>query len=107
MKIVLDFNVKFGREDIFKPTIRNESLHQDSNDNCVRTVKCATSTSLVFKRLGCSAPKLSYMHLDLPDSMTHNQIDLMLIKLDTIRVYSMYDVSEELTLILITISWFQ
>ena len=36
MKIVLDFNVKLGRENIFKPTIRNENLHQDSNDNCVR-----------------------------------------------------------------------
>jgi hypothetical protein len=59
MKIVLDFNVKFGREDIFKPTIRNESLHKDSNDNCVRTVTFATSTSLVFKRVGCSAPKIS------------------------------------------------
>ena len=37
-KIVLDFDVKLGREDIFKPTIRNESLHQDSNDNCDRIV---------------------------------------------------------------------
>jgi hypothetical protein len=33
-KILLgDFNAKVGRENIFKPTIRNESLHQDSNDN--------------------------------------------------------------------------
>jgi hypothetical protein len=34
MKILLeDYNAKFGREDIFTPTIGNESLHQDSNDN--------------------------------------------------------------------------
>jgi hypothetical protein len=34
MKILLgDFNAKVGREDIFKPTIGNESLHQISNDN--------------------------------------------------------------------------
>ena len=34
MKILLrDFNAKLGREDIFKPTIGNEILHQDSNDN--------------------------------------------------------------------------
>jgi hypothetical protein len=26
MKILLDFNAKVGREDIFKPTIGNESL---------------------------------------------------------------------------------
>jgi len=28
-----DFNSKLGREDIFKPTIGNDSLHQDSNAN--------------------------------------------------------------------------
>jgi len=34
MKIVLgDFHTKVGRENIFKPTIGNESLHQNSNDN--------------------------------------------------------------------------
>jgi hypothetical protein len=59
MKILTDFNVKLGREDIFKPTIGNESLHQNSTDNCVRIVKCATSKTLVVKRLGCSALKHS------------------------------------------------
>jgi hypothetical protein len=59
MKILLDFNVKFGRKDNFKPAIGNESLRQDSNDNCVRIVKCATSKSLVVKRARCSAPKRS------------------------------------------------
>jgi len=44
MKIVLgDFNAKVGRENIFKLTIWNESLHQDSNDNGVRMVNFATS----------------------------------------------------------------
>ena len=33
-----DFNAKVGRENIFNPTIRNESLHQGSNDNGVRVV---------------------------------------------------------------------
>ena len=34
IKILLgDFNAKVGREDIFKPTIGQESLHQDNNDN--------------------------------------------------------------------------
>jgi hypothetical protein len=36
MKILLDFNPKVGKEDIFKPTIGNESLHEISNDNGVR-----------------------------------------------------------------------
>jgi hypothetical protein len=33
--ILLDFNAKVGVEDIFKPTIWNESLHEISNDNRV------------------------------------------------------------------------
>jgi hypothetical protein len=36
-----DFILKVWRENIFKPTIGNESLHQDSNDNSVRIVKFA------------------------------------------------------------------
>jgi len=44
-----DFNEKLGRMDIFRPTIGNESLHQDSNDKGVRTVNFATSESLVVK----------------------------------------------------------
>jgi hypothetical protein len=37
MKSLLgDFNTKVGREDIFKTTIRNESLHEIGNDNGVR-----------------------------------------------------------------------
>jgi len=44
MKILLgDFKAKVGRENIFKPTILNESLHQASNDNGVRIVNIATS----------------------------------------------------------------
>jgi hypothetical protein len=38
-----DFNAKVGREDIFKPTNGNESLHEISNDNGVRVVNFATS----------------------------------------------------------------
>ena len=50
MKILLaDFNAKSGREDIFKLTIGNESLHQDSNDNRVRIANLATSQNLPVK----------------------------------------------------------
>ena len=41
--LLVDFNAKFGREDIFKPTNGNESLHRDSNDNSVRIVSLVTS----------------------------------------------------------------
>jgi exonuclease III len=50
MKILLgDFNAKIGREDIFKPTIGNESLHEISNDNGVGVVNFATSKNLTVK----------------------------------------------------------
>jgi hypothetical protein len=43
MKILLgDFNAKVGRENIFKQTIGNESLHEIINDNGVRVVIFAT-----------------------------------------------------------------
>jgi hypothetical protein len=42
-----DFNAKLGREDIFRPTVGNETLHQDSPDNDVRIVNFATSEDLV------------------------------------------------------------
>jgi hypothetical protein len=38
MKILLEhFNAKVGMEDIFKPTIGNESLHEITNDNGVKS----------------------------------------------------------------------
>jgi hypothetical protein len=39
MKILLrDFSATVGQEDIFKPTIGNESLHEISNGNGVRVL---------------------------------------------------------------------
>jgi hypothetical protein len=39
IKILLgDFNAKVGREDIFKPMIGNESLHETSGDNRFRVL---------------------------------------------------------------------
>jgi hypothetical protein len=44
MKILLgDFNAKLGRKHIFKPTIGNENIHQNSNDNGARIVNFAKS----------------------------------------------------------------
>ena len=43
MKIILgEFNAKVGRENTFKPTMGNESIHQDSNDDGVRIVNNTT-----------------------------------------------------------------
>jgi hypothetical protein len=38
-----DFNAKVGREDILKPTIENEGLHETNNDNCFTVVNFATT----------------------------------------------------------------
>jgi hypothetical protein len=44
-----DLNAKVGREDILKPIIGNESLHEASNDNGVRVVNFATLKNLIIK----------------------------------------------------------
>jgi hypothetical protein len=74
MKILIDFNAKVGREDIFKPVIGNESLHEASNDNGVRVVSFATSKNLIVK-------STTFPHRDIhkhtwtsSDGVTHNQI---------------------------------
>jgi hypothetical protein len=50
MKILLgDFIAKVGREDIFKLTIGNESLHEISNNNGVRVVNLVKSKNRIVK----------------------------------------------------------
>jgi hypothetical protein len=50
MKILLgDLNAKCQCQDIFKPTIGNESLHEIHNDNGVRLVNFARSKNLRVK----------------------------------------------------------
>jgi hypothetical protein len=75
MKILLGvFNAKVGREDIFKPIIGKESLHEASNNNGIRVVNFATSKNLIVK-------SSTFPHCDIhkhtwtsPDGVTHNQI---------------------------------
>ena len=44
-----DYNAKLARQNIFKLTIWNENLQQNSNDNRVRIVNFATSKYLFIK----------------------------------------------------------
>jgi hypothetical protein len=74
-----DFNDKVGREDIFKPIIGNESLHEASNDNGVRVLNFATSKNLIVK-------STTFPHRDIYkqiwtsfNGVTHNQIHHVLI----------------------------
>jgi len=70
---------KLGREIIFKPTIGQESLHQDSNDNGVRLVNFATSKILVVKSTMFPHRNIHKYTWASPDGKTHNQIDHVLI----------------------------
>jgi hypothetical protein len=103
IKIILgNFNAKVGRENIFKPTIGNESSHEISKDNGVRVVNFATSKNLVVR-------STMFPHLNIhkytwtsPEGNRHNQIYHVLIE-DVIQVYLMSDLSEGLTVTLTAI----
>jgi exonuclease III len=76
MKILLgDFNVKVGREDIFKPTIGNESLHEISKDNGVRLINFATCNILRVKSTKFPHRNIHKYIWTSPDGKTHNQVD--------------------------------
>ena len=68
-----------GRENIFKLTIGNEILHQDSNDYGVRIVNFATSKNVVVKSMIFPHRNLHKYTWTSPDGKTHNQIDRILI----------------------------
>jgi hypothetical protein len=80
IKILLgDFNAEVGRENIFKPTIGNESLHQKSKDNGVRIINFATSKNLVVKSTMFPLRNIHKYTWTSFDGQTHNQIDHVLI----------------------------
>ena len=81
MKSLLgDFNAKLGRKNIFKPTIGNMSLLQESNDKGVRIVNVATSKNLVVKSTMFPHRNIHKYTWTSLDGKTHNQIDDTLIE---------------------------
>jgi endonuclease/exonuclease/phosphatase family metal-dependent hydrolase len=75
-KILLgDFNAKVGREDIFKPTTENESLHEINNDNGLKVVHFATSKNLSVKNTMSPHRNIHQHTWTSPDGNTHIQID--------------------------------
>jgi hypothetical protein len=81
MKILLgDLNAKVDRENIFKPKIGNEGLHEISNDKRVRVVNFATSKNLVVKSTMFPHCKIHKYTWTSSEGNTHNQIDHVLIE---------------------------
>jgi hypothetical protein len=75
-KILLgDFSAQVGREDIFKPTIGNESLHEISNDNAIRIVNFATSKNMIIKNTIFLHRNIHRFTWTSPGEKTHSQID--------------------------------
>jgi hypothetical protein len=90
-KILLgDFSVGVGMEDIFKPTIWNESLYEISDDNGVRAVNFVTSRNLIVKSTMFSHRNIHKFTWTSPDGKVYNQIKYILI--DRRRHSSILDV---------------
>jgi hypothetical protein len=80
VKILLGvFNEKLGREDIFKPTMGNESLPEGSNDNGVTAEIFATFKNLVVKCIVFSHGNIHKQTWTSPDGKTHKHVDHVLI----------------------------
>jgi len=73
-----DFNAKLGTENIFKPTIGNDSLLQDNNDNGVRIVNYATSKNLIVEIMMFLHRNINKYTWTSTDGKTHNQIEHVL-----------------------------
>jgi hypothetical protein len=77
MKILLDFNAKVGREDIFKPTVGNRSLAFSNNG--AREVNFATLKDLTVKCTMFPHRNIHKVTWTSPYGRTDNQIDHILI----------------------------
>jgi hypothetical protein len=98
-----DFNAKVRREDIFKPTIGNENLHEISNDNGVRVVKFATSNNRNVSSTMFIYHNIHKFTWTSPDRKTHNQIDNILRDRRRQKLYLMSDRSGQQFVILTNI----
>jgi hypothetical protein len=74
-----DFSAKVGSENIFKPTIANENLHEISNDNGAKVLNFATSKNLVVKCTMFPRRKIHKYTWTSPEGNKHNHTDHVLL----------------------------
>jgi hypothetical protein len=77
--MLLDFNVRVGKEDIVKPIVGNESLHEIRRDNRVRSLNVATSKNVTVRSMmtqHCNIHKFTWTSSDVK---AHNEMDHILI----------------------------
>ena len=73
--ILVDFNAKVGKENIYKSTIGNESLCNETNNNGIKMIQFAVSKGLNVRSTTFSHKETRYS----ADGRTVNQTDQVLI----------------------------
>jgi hypothetical protein len=77
--LIGDCGAEVAREDIFKPTIGNGSLHETSNGNGIRVVNFATSKNLEVRSVRSTLLNIPKYTWTSPDEKTDNQTNQILI----------------------------
>lgn len=78
--IVGDMNAKVGREEIYRPTIGQHSIHETSNNNGVRLVDYAVSRNMTVSSTFFPHKRVHLETWMSPDGNTLNQIDHVLVE---------------------------
>lgn len=77
--IIKDLNSPIGWESVYRPTIGRESLHEISNDNCVRIINFDASKNLIISST-CFPKKEIHKHIWVSsDTRTKSKIDNLLL----------------------------
>jgi hypothetical protein len=80
--LLVGFSAKVGRDSIFKSTNGNEDSHKISSDNGFIIVNFATSKNL-SQKYNVLISQHSYKYTLSPDGKTCNQIDHILIEMQS------------------------